>query len=518
MSILESMELAVKNIVSSKTRTLLTMLGIIIGVAAVIVIVGLGNGLKGYVTDSFSDLGTDTLTVTVQSRGSTRSLSVDDMYRIVSENSQYLDKCSPTVTMPGLVKIGSDTADSTMATGVSEDYLSIKHYDISKGRDLQYSDIAMRSKVCVVGAYVDRAYFGGNAVGQTLRVRGQTLTVVGVIQQQSDDLEEGGTDDCLFLPYSVAERMAGSVNAYTVTMQDEDHMDESVNALESALYEVFASDDYYTVTSMAEMLDTMTGMINILVYVLAGIAAISLVVGGIGIMNIMLVSVTVTQSGTQLSAISKRSLSGTVNSAGTRFAGYSFADNVEILDTDGDGGYARIYPSRLAGYSLTDDDVLFYTLDSSGSIDCLILDEATGDTYTYAFVTQATSKTDGNNLSGSYTYLQNGQSHSVSGQQTYSVKVGGARLTFSDNGSLKGMRQLSSVNLTGLTSLTATAGSSKYALAEDVMVLLRDSGQQGYYPTTLSAVNSTDYSLVGWYDNQGASAGGRIRILVATKK
>ena len=172
-----------------------------------------------------------------------------------------------------------------------------------------------------------------------------------------------------------------------------------------------------------------------------------------------LVSVTVTQSGTQLSAISKRSLSGTVNSAGTRFAGYSFADNVEILDTDGDGGYARIYPSRLAGYSLTDDDVLFYTLDSSGSIDCLILDEATGDTYTYAFVTQATSKTDGNNLSGSYTYLQNGQSHTVSGQQTYSVKVGGARLTFSDNGALKGMRQLSSVNLTGLTSLTATAGS-----------------------------------------------------------
>ena len=231
-----------------------------------------------------------------------------------------------------------------------------------------------------------------------------------------------------------------------------------------------------------------------------------------------LVSVTVTQSGTTLSAISRRSLSGTVNSAGTRFAGYSFADNVEILDTDGDGGYARIYPSRLAGYSLTDDDVLFYTLDSSGSIDCLILDEATGDTYTYAFVTQATSKTDGNNLSGSYTYLQNGQSHSVSGQQTYSVKVGGARLTFSDSGSLKGMRQLSSVNLTGLTSLTATAGSSKYALAEDVMVLLRDSGQQGYYPTTLSAVNSTDYSLVGWYDNQGASAGGRIRILVATKK
>ena len=91
MNILESLELALKNIVSSKTRTLLTMLGIIIGVAAVIVIVGLGNGLEKYVTDSFSDLGTNTLTVTVMSRGATRTLDVDDMYGIVEENSEYLD-------------------------------------------------------------------------------------------------------------------------------------------------------------------------------------------------------------------------------------------------------------------------------------------------------------------------------------------------------------------------------------------------------------------------------------------
>ena len=292
MSILESLELAVKNIVSSKTRTLLTMLGIIIGVAAVIVIVGLGNGLKGYVTDSFSDLGTDTLNVTVMTRGSTRSLSVDDFYSIVEEESGTLALCSPTVQMPGQVKIGSDTADSTSATGVSEDYLTIKHYDIAKGRGLQYSDIAYRGKVCVVGAYVDRAYFGGNALGQTLRVRGQTLTVVGVLAQQDTSMEEGGTDDCLFLPYSTAARIAGEVSSYVVTVRDETQLDESINALESRLYQVFASDDYYTVSSMAEMLDTMTSMINILVYVLAGIAAISLVVGGIGIMNIMLVSVT----------------------------------------------------------------------------------------------------------------------------------------------------------------------------------------------------------------------------------
>ena len=292
MSILESFSLAIKNILSSKTRTLLTMLGIIIGVAAVIVIVGLGNGLEKYMTDSFSGLGTNTLTVSVSSRGSTRSLSVDEMYDIVEENSDYLDLCSPTVTMLGLAKVGSETLDSTTTQGVSEDYLDIAGVEVSSGRGLQYSDMATRAKVCVIGAYIDRAYFGGSAVGQTMRIYGTTFTIVGVLAQQDEDLEEGGSDDCIYLPYTTASRISGEVSSYVITMKDENYIDQSVAALENALYEVFSSDDYYTVTSMAEMVETMTSMINILVGVLAGIAAISLVVGGIGIMNIMLVSVT----------------------------------------------------------------------------------------------------------------------------------------------------------------------------------------------------------------------------------
>ena len=291
MNILESLSLAVKNIVSSKTRTLLTMLGIIIGVAAVIVIVGLGNGLEGYVSDSFSSMGTNTLTVMVLSRGSTRTMEVEDVYGIVAENSQYLDLCSPTASLSGSVKVGADTTSSSV-TGVSEDYFSIQGYEVSQGRGLQYSDIATRTKVCVVGAYLDQAYFGGNAVGQTLRVGGQSLTIVGVLEQQGGELEEGGADDCLFLPYSTASRISGRVSSYVVTVPDEDFLSESKAALEDALYEFFESDDFYTVTSMSEMLETMTSMINLLVLVLAGIAAISLVVGGIGIMNIMLVSVT----------------------------------------------------------------------------------------------------------------------------------------------------------------------------------------------------------------------------------
>ena len=292
MRITESFSLALKNIASSKVRTLLTMLGIIIGVAAVIVIVGLGNGLENYIADSFSSMGTNTLTVTVQSRGATRTMEVEDMYEIVEAHPQELELCSPTVSMMGGVKIGSETASASVS-GVSEDYNDIYGYAIAQGRGLQYSDVASRARVCVVGAYVNQAYFGGKAVGQTLRVGGQALSIVGVLEQREDSMNEGGSDDCLYLPYSTAARLGGSrVSSYVVTMVDEERIEQSQAVLEQALTDFFGSDDYYTIITMSELLDTMTGMINILVGVLAGIAAISLVVGGIGIMNIMLVSVT----------------------------------------------------------------------------------------------------------------------------------------------------------------------------------------------------------------------------------
>ena len=292
MRITESFSLALKNIASSKVRTLLTMLGIIIGVAAVIVIVGLGSGLEHYIADSFSSMGTNTLTVTVQARGATRTMEVEDMYEIVAGHPGQLELCSPTVSMMGGVKIGSETT-SISVSGVSEDYNSIYGYTISQGRGLQYSDIATRARVCVVGAYVNQARFGGNAVGQTRRVGGQALTRVGGLSQREDSMSEGGGDDCLYLPYSTAARLGGSrVSSYVVTMVDENRMAQSKAALERALTEFFGSDDYYSIVTMSELVDAMTGTINILVGVLAGIAAISLVVGGIGIMNIMLVSVT----------------------------------------------------------------------------------------------------------------------------------------------------------------------------------------------------------------------------------
>ena len=293
MWITEAFSLALKNIRTSKMRTFLTMLGIIIGVMAVIVIVGLGNGLSNYVTDSFSSLGTDTLTVTVSGRGSsTRNVDVDDMYQIVEDNSEYLEYISPTVSAPN-ARIGSEVLYVTTVQGVSEDFLSMKDYSVGEGRGISYGDIDQRKNICVIGEYLNQQYYHGKAVGDTIRIGGRLMTIVGVLDPISDEPEEGGLDDVVYIPYSTAERMSGTtINSYTITMRDENYAAESKEIVEDALTELLGDSDSFMVISMTEMLESMTEMINVIVYILAGIAAISLLVGGIGIMNIMLVSVT----------------------------------------------------------------------------------------------------------------------------------------------------------------------------------------------------------------------------------
>ena len=294
MKFWESFQLALANIRGSKMRSFLTMLGIIIGVSAVIVIVGLGNGMQRYMEDSFAEMGTNTLTVNIMGRGSSRSVSEEQMYEMVAENRDYLESISPTVTMNGSVKIGSETASSTSVSGVSEDFFSMKGYEVSQGRGLQYVDVADRKKVCVIGSYLNQAYFGGMAVGEKIKIGENQFTIVGVMAQEADTMEEGGTDDCVFVPYSTAARFSftGTIGSYLITVVDEDQAETCVTIVEDGLYDVFENDSAYTVVSMAEMLDTMNSMINVLITILAAIAAISLVVGGIGIMNIMLVSVT----------------------------------------------------------------------------------------------------------------------------------------------------------------------------------------------------------------------------------
>lgn len=283
MSLLETFQLSLRNIWGSKMRSFLTMLGIIIGVCAVIVIVGLGNGMQGYIEDSFDELGTDSLTVMIMGRGSSRSVSEDEMYQMVEDNSDVLKQLSPSVTVSFPLKIGSDTVTSTSVTGVSEDYFSMKGYDITQGRGLQYTDMRNREKVCVVGQYLNMAYYGGSAVGQTLKVGQNTLTIVGVLAAEGSDLEEGGADDCVYLPYSTASRIssAGTISSYVVTVWDKDRISEAKLLVENQLYSIFEDDDAYNVISMSEMLDTMNAMVNVIIYILAAIAATTSALGGV---------------------------------------------------------------------------------------------------------------------------------------------------------------------------------------------------------------------------------------------
>ena len=292
---LQSFKLAMKSIWSNKMRSFLTMLGIIIGVASVIILVSLVNAYMSYMTDSFSSMGTNQITVNMINLSS-RSVSDEEMYEFYSEQGEVFDEISPMVSISGAIKHGNDSMTSTSITGVSEAYLSIKGWELQYGRNLQYGDMTGRHKVCVIGTYVADELYGSaeNAYGETLKINGYAFTIVGVAAQQEDEMEEGGTDDFVWMPYTRAVKIArnSNINNYVFTVSDLSQATAAKSQIESFLYERFKDEDLYTVTAMSEMLDELNSMIAMVSAGLGGIAGISLLVAGVGVMNIMLVSVT----------------------------------------------------------------------------------------------------------------------------------------------------------------------------------------------------------------------------------
>lgn len=292
---LQSFKLAMKSIWSNKMRSFLTMLGIIIGVASVIILVSLVNAYMSYMTDSFSSMGTNQITVNMINLSS-RSVSDEEIYEFYSEQGEVFDEISPMVSISGTIKHGNDSMTSTSITGVSEAYLSIKGWELQYGRNLQYGDMTGRHKVCVIGTYVADELYGSaeNAYGETLKINGYAFTIVGVAAQQEDEMEEGGTDDFVWMPYTRAVKMArnSNINNYVFTVSDLSQATAAKSQIESFLYERFKDEDLYTVTAMSEMLDELNSMIAMVSAGLGGIAGISLLVAGVGVMNIMLVSVT----------------------------------------------------------------------------------------------------------------------------------------------------------------------------------------------------------------------------------
>lgn len=293
MGMAQSFYFAFKSLMTSKVRSLLTMLGIIIGVGAVIVIISLGDGMKAMITDSFESLGTNMLVVNVMGRNSSRRVTDDNFYELEEKYPEYISAVSPYVSLGRGIKYLNETFDYTSVSGVNEEYLKISNSTVTDGRYLQYIDISRMLNVCVVGSYIANDVLSGDAIGKTIRINGINFTVIGVLDEKADSTK-ASDDDVVYIPYTRATRIVknSDISMYYASAVDESVNDSAKWALENMLYGVYEDEDAYMVVSMAEVLDMVQSIQGTLILVLVAIAAISLLVGGVGIMNIMLVSVT----------------------------------------------------------------------------------------------------------------------------------------------------------------------------------------------------------------------------------
>ena len=288
MNITQSFMLAAKSLASSKMRSFLTMLGIIIGIAAVIALVSLMNGMSNEIVSSFEDMGMNNMTVTITPRGGNRTITSDDMQNFCDENSDVIAGMTPTVSvMSATVKKGSENITATSVTGVSEMYDDINGKKLEEGNFLTYLDVENDVRNCVIGTYVRNELFGSQSpIGQTLKINGNTFTVIGVLEESADS-EESSSDDAILIPYTVASKIAFTrVTSYTISAVDNDHVESAKAALNRYLYGELGDTDLYNIITLQEAADTVNKLLGKMSAILVGIAGISLLVGGIGIMNV----------------------------------------------------------------------------------------------------------------------------------------------------------------------------------------------------------------------------------------
>lgn len=294
MDIKQSFTLAIKSLAGSKMRSFLTMLGIIIGVASVIVLVALVDGMKADMVEQFESMGTNLLSVSIRGRGGNRSVDIDDLQTLVEENSDVLAAMSPAITVANqTIKFENNNVTSS-CIGINEYYGEIKKTEVETGRSITYMDTYTRSKNCVIGTYIAKELFGNTSpIGETIKINAYQFTVVGVLKETGDS-EEGSSDDTILIPYTVAQTLSGMfrISSYNFSATSKDTVEEAKKVIEDYLLSIFSSSNFYSVFSQSEQLETVNEMTGMMTMVLVGVAGISLLVGGIGIMNIMLVSVT----------------------------------------------------------------------------------------------------------------------------------------------------------------------------------------------------------------------------------
>lgn len=295
MKFTQAIKMAMKSILSNKLRSFLTMLGIIIGISSVVTLIGIGNGSKQTVESAIEGMGTNLLTVSITGSNAS-SLTEADLKTIKAIPS--VEDITPDVSGTATAKAGSNTY-MTSVEGSLPGYEGIRNVHAALGRFITQDDVDNRYKVIDIGIevlqniYPDLTASGySNLIGTDIELNGSKFEIVGILESKGTS-SAGSSDNRVIMPLSTAERFLKSTTPKTYYAESKTSagVTATSNELSNFLYEKYGDSSDYRVLSQSDLLATTTSTTNSMTMMLAGIAAISLIVGGIGIMNIMLVSV-----------------------------------------------------------------------------------------------------------------------------------------------------------------------------------------------------------------------------------
>ncbi len=298
-------KIAWKAVILNKTRTFLTMLGIIIGVASVITMLAIGEGSKQSIKAQISQMGSNMITIRAGSEriggvriddGSQQCITLKDV-EAINQKALYIDKISPIVQKGGQTIHGANNYPSTMY-GVYPDYLAIKKMDLSKGSMFTERHVSQSSKVAVIGETVVKNIFGDeDPIGKTIRFQNTPFLVIGVLESKGENTFGQDQDNVILAPFSTVQKRILAItyiNSIVVSAINEESATKAVEEVTQILEKVHNSDETnnpFRIMSMEELLTTVSSTTDILTTLLVAVACISLLIGGIGIMNIMYVSV-----------------------------------------------------------------------------------------------------------------------------------------------------------------------------------------------------------------------------------
>lgn len=290
MRITKLFRMALLSIVGNKVRSFLTMLGIIIGISSVIVLVGMGQGTQKQIADQIDKLGTNLITISITGNR-TKTITDSELKNLTTKPG--IKNIAPTLS--GNVNLKANTQTTTTSLeGVVPAYSEVRKIGVMQGRFITENDIEQRSYVAVIGSDTANTLFNStNVTGETVYVNGIKFTIAGVLEAQGSS-SNGSSDDRIIIPLSTAERLLQDTNVKTfyVEAQNKDKIDIAMGYLELFLNKKYNNNtNSYRIFDQTSLLETANSTNAQLTTMLGGTAAISLIVGGIGIMNIMLVSV-----------------------------------------------------------------------------------------------------------------------------------------------------------------------------------------------------------------------------------